>query len=240
MGLILLVGPVDTGKSTLSRAVLKFPSGGDFRQGGFLLDLDMGQGSLPGALSLFCVEGDRLLLFRRYLVGAISPRGVEAEVVAGSGRLRGLLPPDGFAVADTDGLADRRLRLLQAEALAPEEVWVLGDRALYRTFSWRQDFRVRLLSPLPGARRKTPGERRRSRTERLLAHFNGAFPRVLPYEGDPFPGLFGLLDGEGFFLGYARLLAQGGGEGLFLTPVRGEVARVVPTRILWPSPALPG
>jgi polynucleotide 5'-kinase involved in rRNA processing len=233
MGLLLLVGPVDAGKTTLSRALLA-------RREGFLLDLDVGQGSLPGALSLFQLREGRWVLLRRYLVGALSPRGLEAEVVAGSARLRRLLPEGAFAVADTDGLLDERLRLLQAEALLPEEVWVLGDQGLYRALAWRQDFRVRLFSPLKEARRKTAEKRRRARTERLLAHLGQALPRVLPYEGEASPRLFGLLDGEGFLLGYARLLAVGGGEGLFLTPVRGEVARVLPTRIPWPSPALPG
>ncbi|MER3536579.1 MAG: hypothetical protein C4298_08465 [Thermus sp.] len=233
MGLLLLVGPVDVGKSTLSGTILS-------HRDGFLLDLDVGQGSLPGALSLFHFQKGRRLLIRRYLVGGFSPKGLEAEVVAGSARLRGLLPMEAFAVADTDGLQEARFRLLQAEVLAPQEVWVLGDRGLYAALSWREDFQVRLLAPLAQTRRKTPSERRKVRAMRLMAHFAEAFSRVLPYEGPPSPGLFGLLDGEGFFLGYARLLALEGGEGLFLTPVRGKVARVVPTRIPWPSRALPG
>ena len=100
---------------------------------------------------------------------------------------------------------------------------------------------MRLLPPLPEARRKTPAERRKNRQERLLAHFQEAGPRFAPLEGPPlWNRLYGLLDPEGFFLGYGRLLAFGGGEGLFLTPAKGEVAKALPTRLALPTPALPG
>ncbi len=100
---------------------------------------------------------------------------------------------------------------------------------------------MRLAQALPEARRKPPGERRRNRLEKLFAHFQEAKPRAFPLEAKAEPGrLFGLLDAEGFFLGYARLLLVEGERGLFLTPVAGEVARLEATRLLLPTPALPG
>lgn len=233
--MLLLVGPTDAGKSTLARRLL------EKTKEAYLLDLDPGQGALPGAFTLFRYREGNLFPLRRRLLGALSPMGLEAQAVVGALRLARLIPKGSPAVADTDGLLHPGFRLLQAEALMPTEVLVLGAEGLYRALAWRKDLRVRLAPPLPGARRKTPAERRQNRLKRLLAHFQEARPRALPLEGKGEPGrLYGLLDGEGFLLGYGRLLAWAGGEGLFLTPALGEVARAVPTRLLLPTPALPG
>ncbi|WP_038058664.1 Clp1/GlmU family protein [Thermus amyloliquefaciens] len=227
--MLLLLGPTDVGKSTLALRLLE--KAGE----AYLLDLDPGQGALPGAFTLFRYREGHLAPLRRHLLGALSPMGVEARAVVGALRLARRIPPGSPAVADTDGLLHPEFRLLQAEALSPTEILVLGAEALHRALAWRKDLRVRLAPPLPGARRKTPAERRRNRLERLLAHFKEARPRVLPLEGKgDTERLYGLLDEEGFLLGYGRLLAWEAGEGLFLTPASGEVAKVVPTRI--PSP----
>ncbi|GGM92389.1 hypothetical protein GCM10007092_01820 [Thermus composti] len=233
--MLLLLGPTDAGKSTLAQRLLE-------RAGeAFLLDLDPGQGNLPGAFSLFHYQKGRLALVRRTLLGALSPMGVEAKALVAALRLARLIPPGSPAVADTDGLLDPAYRLLQVDALAPVEILVLGAEGLFRALAWRKDLKARLLPPLPGARRKTPRERRENRLRRLLAHFQEARPRVLPLEGSPRPErLYALLDPEGFLLGYGRLLAYGAGEGLFLTPVEGEVARLEATRLALPTPALPG
>lgn len=235
--MLLLVGPTDVGKSTLAQRLLE--KAGE----AYLLDLDPGQGSLPGAFTLFRYREGSLTPLRRYLLGSLSPAGLEARAVVGALRLARLIPPGSPAVADTDGLLHPGFRLLQAEALMPAEVLVLGAEGLYRALAWRKDLRVRLAPPLPGARRKTPAERRQNRLKRLLAHFQEARPRALPLEGQGEAGrLYGLLDGEGFLLGYGRLLAWEAGEGLLLTPALGEVAKVVPTRLLSPfaPAALPG
>ncbi|WP_022797527.1 Clp1/GlmU family protein [Thermus islandicus] len=233
--MLLLLGPTDSGKTTLAGRLLQ--KAGE----AYLLDLDPGQGALPGSFTLFRFREGVLTPVRRALVGAPSPAGVEARALVAGLRLARLIPPGSPVVADTDGLLDPEYRLLQVEALNPTEVVVLGAEGLYRALAWRRDLRVRLLPPLPEARRKTPAERRRKRLERLLAHFQGAGPRLAPLEGPPSPErLYGLLDPEGFLLGYGRLLAFGGGEGLFLTPAKGEVAKALPTRLLLPTPALPG
>ena len=233
--MLLFLGPTDAGKTTLARRLLQ--KAGE----AFLLDLDPGQGALPGTFSLFLHREGRLLLVRRTLLGTLSPAGAEAKALVAALRLARLIPPGSPAVGDTDGLLDPEYRLLQVEALSPAEVVVLGAEGLYRALAWRKDLRVRLLPPLPEARRKTPAERRKNRQERLLAHFQEAGPRLAPLEGPPlWNRLYGLLDPDGFFLGYGRLLAFGGGEGLFLTPAKGEVAKALPTRLALPTPALPG
>uniref|UniRef100_A0A7C2BZ39 Clp1 P-loop domain-containing protein n=1 Tax=Thermus islandicus TaxID=540988 RepID=A0A7C2BZ39_9DEIN len=233
--MLLLLGPTDSGKTTLAGRLLQ--KAGE----AYLLDLDPGQGALPGSFTLFRFREGALTPVRRALVGAPSPAGAEAKALVAALRLARLIPPGSPAVADTDGLLDPEYRLLQVEALSPAEVVVLGAEGLYRALAWRRDLRVRLLPPLPEARRKTPAERRKNRQERLLAHFQGAGPRVAPLEGPPlWDRLYGLLDPEGFLLGYGKLLAFGGGEGLFLTPAKGEVAKALPTRLPLPTPALPG
>ncbi|WP_114313165.1 Clp1/GlmU family protein [Thermus caldifontis] len=240
--MLLLTGPTDAGKTTLALKLLE--KAGE----AYLLDLDPGQGALPGAFTLFRHREGALTPVRRYLLGALSPRGVEARAVVGALRLARLIPPGSPAVADTDGYLDPGFRLLQVEALVPTEVLVLGWEGFYQALSWRKDLRVRLAPPLPGVRKKTSAERRKNRLERLLAHFQGARPRPLPlgpagaHPMEPAEShrLYGLLDEEGFLLGYGRLLAWAGDEGLFLTPVAAEVAQVVPTRLLLPIPELPG
>ncbi len=233
--MLLLLGPTDVGKTTLAMRLL------ERAKEGYLLDLDPGQGSLPGTFTLFRYREGSLTPVRRALVGALSPLGVEARALVAALRLARLIPRGSPAIGDTDGLLDPSYRLLQVDALSPAEVLVLGSETLHRALAWRKDLKVRLAKPLPEARRKTAAERRRARLERLLAHFQGARPRTLPLEGPGEPQrLYSLLDGEGFFLAYGRLLAWGGGEGLFLTPFEGEVARLEATRLSLPSPALPG
>jgi polynucleotide 5'-kinase involved in rRNA processing len=232
---LLLLGPTDVGKTTLAHRLLE-------KLGeAYLLDLDPGQGALPGTFTLFRYREGTLTPVRRYLLGATSPAGLTARAVVGALRLARLIPRGSPAVADTDGLLDPEFRLLQAEALRPAEILILGSEALHQAFAWRRDLKVRPVPPLPEARRKSPRARRQNRLERLLAHFREARPRVLPLSFPPEPErLYGLLDPEGFFLAYGRLLAHTPGEGLFLTPTQGEVAQVVPTRLSLALSALPG
>lgn len=177
--MLLFLGPTDAGKTTLARRLLQ--KAGE----AFLLDLDPGQGALPGTFSLFLHREGRLLLVRRTLLGTLSPAGAEAKALVAALRLARLIPPGSPAVGDTDGLLDPEYRLLQVEALSPAEVVVLGAEGLYRALAWRKDLRVRLLPPLPEARRKTPAERRKNRQERLLAHFQEAGPRLAPSRARP-------------------------------------------------------
>lgn len=179
--MLLLLGPTDSGKTTLAGRLLQKVGEA------YLLDLDPGQGALPGSFTLFRFREGVLTPVRRALVGAPSPAGVEARTLVAGLRLARLIPPGSPVVADTDGLLDPEYRLLQVEALNPTEVVVLGAEGLYRALAWRRDLRVRLLPPLPEARRKTPAERRRKRLERLLAHFQGAGPRLAPSRA-PLPG----------------------------------------------------
>ncbi len=231
---LVLVGPTDVGKTTLAWALARRAAAKYGRA--YLLDLDVGQGSLPGTVARFRLEGDEVREEERLLVGQVSPLGVEGWLLAASARLaRGASGP---WVADTDGFARgrraERLRYQQAEALGAHEVGAFDD-ALHRAFAWRADLRVRRLRVHPAARPKSPAERVRRRAERLGAHLAAAGLRRLPRPpGDP-RYLFALLSPDGGFLAYAILLLEVGGEGLFWTPARGPVGRVVATRVRVPS-----
>ena len=74
--MLLLLGPTDAGKTTLARRLLQ--KAGE----AFLLDLDPGQGALPGTFSLFLHREGRLLLVRRTLLGTLSPAGAGADAPA--------------------------------------------------------------------------------------------------------------------------------------------------------------
>ena len=235
---LVLVGPTDSGKTTLAWALARRTA--EKRGRAYLLDLDVGQGSLPGTVARFRLEGEEVLEEERLLVGRVSPVGAEGWLLAASARLaRGARGP---FVADTDGFAKgpraERLRYQQVEALGAGEVAVL-DGALMAAFAWREDLRVRRVPPPPGVREKTPAERLFRRTARLLAHFRGARFRALPRPpGDP-RYLFALLDGRGRFLGYAALVVERGERGLFWTPVADRVTRVVPTWVRVPGVLIP-
>jgi polynucleotide 5'-kinase involved in rRNA processing len=83
--MLLLLGPTDVGKSTLAQRLLE-------RAGeAYLLDLDPGQGSLPGTFTLFRHQGG-LIPVRRALEGALSPVGVEAKALVAALRLARLIP----------------------------------------------------------------------------------------------------------------------------------------------------
>ena len=151
---ILVVGPPDVGKSTLSRALAA-------ERGLDLLDLDVGQGDLPGAVTLFSKAGTR-----RLLVGRISPAGAEGWLLAASARLA-RLSDRGF-VADTDGWLNARFRYQQAEALGANAV-IAFDERLFAAYAWRKDLAVRRQGPLPGVRPRSPAERRAQRRRRSIS-----------------------------------------------------------------------
>ena len=231
---LVLVGPTDTGKTTLAWALARRAAAKFGRA--YLLDLDVGQGSLPGTVARFRLEGKEVYEEERLLVGRVSPVGAEGWLLATSARLaRGARGP---FVADTDGFARgpraQRLRYQQLEALGAAEVGVFDD-VLYRALTWRTDLRIRRLPVAPGVQEKPLALRVAHRASRLLAHFQKARLRRLPRPAGDARYLFGLLAGDGRFLGYGLLVAERGGEGLFWTPVLGPVAQVVPTWVRVPS-----
>ena len=231
---LFLTGPTDTGKTTLAWALARRAAAKFGRA--WLLDLDVGQGSLPGTVARFRLEGDAVQEEERLLVGRVSPVGAEGWLLAASARLaRGAQGP---WVADTDGFARgaraERLRYQQIEALGATEVGVFDD-ALYRALAWRKDLKVRRLQVAPEVREKPPGLRLENRVRRLNRHFRSAHLRALPHPHGDSRYLFALLAEDGRFLGYAILVAERGGEGLFWTPVRKAVARVVPTWVRVPG-----
>jgi len=230
---LVLVGPTDRGKSTLARALAARAARRFGRA--HLLDLDVGQGSLPGTVTLFRWDRSGVRAWRRLLVGRVQPLGAESWLLAASARLARTAGE--VWVADTDGWVAgaqaRRFRYQQVEVLGAAQVGVLDDVPLYEAFAWRRDLEVRALPVPPGVRTKTPAERRRQRSLRLLRHLQGAQPRELELPPARPGYLYALLDEEGWFLGYGARTR----DGRLLTPVRTGAARVVPT---WVSVPLAG
>jgi len=231
---LILVGPTDRGKTTLAWALARKAAAKFGRA--YLLDLDVGQGSLPGTVVRFRLEKGAVHEEERLLVGRVSPAGAEGWLLAASARLaRGTSGP---YVADTDGFVRghqaKRFRYQQVEALGAREVAVL-DEALFEAFAWRKDLKVKKIDSPPGVRKKSPSERLRARTARILAHFQNAHFRAFPRLPGRREYLFALLDEAGRFLGYALLVAEEGDQGLYWTPVAGPVARVVPTWVRVPD-----
>ena len=231
---LALVGPTDRGKSTLARALAQSAAQRFGRA--WLLDLDVGQGSLPGTVTLLRYTAAGMEPERRLLVGRVQPKGAEGWLLSASARLA--REAGGPWVADTDGwsgeAAALRFRYQQIEALGAGQVGVLEDAELYEAIAWRRDLRLRRLAAPPGLRVRSRRERRLLRELRLLRHLQGGALRELPLPAAQPGHLFALLDEAGWFLGYAALARTLGSRGLFFTPVRGEVARVVATWVREP------
>jgi|UniRef100_A0A7C5EQJ5 polynucleotide 5'-hydroxyl-kinase GRC3/NOL9 len=183
-GVTLVLGGVDTGKSTLCRyLVSQAYLGGEPVA---LVDLDLGQSHLgpPGTLGLGLFPprfpGDQGLFPEAlYFIGQTSPVGAVLEVAVGSrilvdeARARGV----SHLVVNTSGLiqgpAAFRLKLAKMELLQPQLVLALdreGELApLLRALAL--EGMILTLPVSPRARRKTLEERRSHREVRFRQYF---------------------------------------------------------------------
>ncbi len=244
-GAVLVVGDVDSGKSTLARylyaRLLEYHARVAF------LDADLGQNSfrLPttvgAALSAaegaaFPPEGSR----RRFFVGSNTPVGNRERLMVGLCRLRSFLRERGAdaAVVDTSGFVDPDyggfyLKWSQVDLFRPCTVVVLHEGKLGRLAApLRSLDGVRLveLRPASAVRSRTQSERQSYRAACYRDYFAGARRISLPWRDLAiFPDLrfaagrlAALEDREGFVEALAIVERSGDAKVWLWTPWEGE------------------
>jgi polynucleotide 5'-hydroxyl-kinase GRC3/NOL9 len=245
-GVVLVVGGVDTGKTTLARWLAWRTAEAGQTVG--WIDGDVGQSSLgaPGTMGLALVDaqaaryGGAPGLHRSFFVGATTPHRHMLPMLAGLERLRSaaVQAGAGLVVVDTTGLVDRRagggaIKEWIMELLRPSAVVAIqrGRELEHLLGALRRERRLALheLAPAGEVRRRGGEERARRRRELLAAAFSGAreveldtgLEGGLPlYDLDKAEAgaLAGLLDAEGFCLGLGCLRRRGASSVTLLTP----------------------
>ncbi len=198
--LTLLLGDVDTGKTSLATFLANGLLRRGFRVG--VVDADLGQSEIgpPTTIGLGRVarplerlgdaDADGLSF-----VGATSPQGHVRSTVAGARRMVGRARTLGLerVVVDTSGLVDgligRTLKRRKIELLDPDLVICL-ERAeecapILLSYAGRQRPEIRRLPVGERARRRSAEERRQHREAALEAYFRCAAPRRLALSGLP-------------------------------------------------------
>ena len=243
---VLVLGPADSGKTTLCTLLLSIAS--DQGRSAVLVDADVGQKMCgpPACVTLGRTPG-QAVPDALWFVGTTDPVHGWDRTVAGLGRLGRHTPGRHMAadlvLANTGGLLagpGRRLKAAKIRAFGPDLLLTLGAGPdLDLILADHPHIPALRLAPSARARRKTPGERRRARQAAFARYFAGAttwtFPGIPPATtAPPVPGLLvGLADPAGHDIGMG--IATG------LDPVAGTVTLRTPVpapmvaRLSWGS-----
>ena len=190
--LTLLVGGVDTGKTSLATFLANGLLARGFRVG--VVDADLGQSEIgpPTTIGLGRVtrELDRLGdadVAGLFFVGSTSPRGHVESTIAGTQRMTERAFAQGFerVLVDTCGLIDgplgRILKPGKIERLSPDLVICLERQgeceAMLGRYAGKDRPDILRLAVGGHARRRSALERRRHRQTALEAYFRDATPR---------------------------------------------------------------
>jgi polynucleotide 5'-hydroxyl-kinase GRC3/NOL9 len=189
-GSVLILGPVDAGKSTL----VTFLANLSLKEGvsSYVLDLDVGQADLtpPGCIAyarftrhIFDLRD--LLYERFYFLGVTSPYGFENQLISETSKLMDQIPSDNAKLVNTDGFVEDEglaYKLQLTANLQPSAVICIGADRLADELT-KLDFNVMRLEPppLPGksasdrARRRIQMYRRFLRRRYVVSRKFGAF-----------------------------------------------------------------
>ncbi|MDI3308446.1 MAG: polynucleotide 5'-hydroxyl-kinase [Acetobacteraceae bacterium] len=170
---VLVLGPTDSGKSTLCRFLLRTASARDPA----LLDADPAQKLVgpPACVTLGRLGADSdLTLSALAFVGALDPLHGWRRLVAGTERLTSEARA-GLLLANTSGLlrgAGRRLKAAKIAAVRPDLLVALGeDPGLEAVLADHATIPALRLPRSPLARRKGEGERRALRRDAFRRYF---------------------------------------------------------------------
>lgn len=186
-GLIMLVGDVNTGKTTLAHKLFRL--GKYYHERVVYLDLDIGQSStfLPGTMNLNLYKGLRFVR-KTYFVGKFSPSGIVEDVIKGVSLFRNyLIDIDAkFVVVDTTGYVKGTealmLKRMKAEILNPSLIIILGRESkdivqLFEVFNSLFPGRVFRFTPSSKVRIRDAEERREYREGLLRLYFEKGYVR---------------------------------------------------------------
>jgi len=192
--LTLLVGGVDTGKTSLATFLANGLFARGFQVG--VVDADLGQSEIGPPTTIGLGRVTRMLdrlgdadLTGFSFVGSTSPQGHVRSTLAATRHMADRAFAGGLdrVVVDTCGLIDGPLGRIykqgQIDRLDPDLVVVLQRRQECEPIVGRYDERERPeIARIPAGehvRRRTPVERRRHRTAALARYFDGAAPQRL-------------------------------------------------------------
>jgi polynucleotide 5'-hydroxyl-kinase GRC3/NOL9 len=178
---VLILGPVDAGKSTFARFLLE--NAAERGAVAVVLDADVGQKSFGPPACITLSEPGVLTLDSLVFVGATNPlrrfrRTIDATRAVADAASGDLL------IVNTSGLlagAGRALKRAKIAAVRPDALVVLGAHpALTPIVNDHGAIPVLHVSISPEARRKTEGQRRRARAEAFRQYFDRAAAVSLP------------------------------------------------------------
>ncbi|HLG22635.1 MAG TPA: Clp1/GlmU family protein [Candidatus Manganitrophaceae bacterium] len=234
-GVALVIGKVDTGKSTLARTLLRLALDAGRRVA--IVDSDIGQAGFgpPACMSLTLPPRRPILRF----IGATSPAGHLLQVTVGVKLLveRAWLSGADLIIVDTSGMIQGPLGILlklhKIELVHPNTLLVLQKedelKSLLQRVPHLPDMEISLLPVSREARVRSPAERRAYRRRRFSAYFEKAragwidlsLPGRMIFGPSPSVGsLAGLLDAKGETLGLGVVKRLDANKALLLTPVK--------------------
>ena len=240
---IMVLGGVDTGKSTFCRAALAAMTNDGHRAA--LIDADVGQKIVgpPAAVTVADGAAPEVLAGLAF-VGTTNPLQGFSRLIEGVRDLR-LSFEDCILVTNTSGLVSaggKALKRAKIGTFQPDLLVAIGnDQKLDRILAGYSGRCVRLArSPL--AQRKSRGDRRLARQEAFRRYFEGAVVQrissegleALAHEGRPPPQrlLVGLVDDRDRDLALGLLLRVEGRSASVLAPAAPQATQLTPGQLV--------
>ncbi len=221
-----VIGPADSGKSTLARFLVAAATGAGLKPA--LIDTDLGQKIVGPPACVTMSDADGLSLA---FVGTTDPVLGWKPLLEGVRRLSARAHAR-VGIVNTSGLVagpGRRLKAAEIDVIRPDLLLVLGAAPdIEMLIGERPGIPVLRLPSSPSARRKTDGERRAARREAFRDYFRHASTLVVDHHrvgGCQFPSpavglLLGLSDPQGQDVGLGILAGETACGALrILTPV---------------------
>jgi polynucleotide 5'-hydroxyl-kinase GRC3/NOL9 len=242
-GRVFVLGSVDSGKTTFSRALAR--AGVEAGHGVALIDADLAQSTIgpPGTVGLKLVRepadlADDATPDALAFVGAVSPRGYFLPLVTGTAKLvmRAIEMGARLIIVDTSGLIDgvsgQLLKLAKAELCRPRHVVALARggelEPIVGVLERFLGAEVLKLGVHPGIGMRSVDERATYREERLKAFLG---PQVYRWRVKPtvfmpvLPPIFELKDLEGLLVGVDN--GEGDCLGLGILEYREDALRLL-------------
>jgi polynucleotide 5'-hydroxyl-kinase GRC3/NOL9 len=198
-GVVYVLGPTDTGKSTLCRYLIGKLAGSEPAA---YLDADTGQSTVgpPSTVGLAVCAGKPARLTQTYLrfVGSTSPQGHMLQHLVSTARLLEIARGQGIhpVIIDSpgwvEGLAAGEFQTRMIDLLNPDLVVAIQEGneldGILANFRSRSGMTLRSIVPSPQVQRRSRAWRARYRQERYRTYFSGHIYIGIPLSGTGFHG----------------------------------------------------
>ena len=198
-GVVYVLGPTDTGKSTLCRFLVVNLAG---PQPAAYLDADTGQSTIgpPATAGLVFCAGKPARLTGTFLrfVGSTSPQGHLLQHLVSTARLLDIARQKGIRAVMIDspgwveGPVAEEFQVRMIDLLHPDMVVAIQEGherdGILANFRSRTGMTIRSIAPSPGVQVRSRAWRARYRQERFRTYFSGSIPLGIPLSGTGFNG----------------------------------------------------